>query len=150
MEGPGSLEAVASLHLAGAHLSCLSNQEWFEARVVRQTRLAVVRRGRGPVDSHPGGPMVSFKPGIHLLIKKTQATIVPVGIAGAYEAWPRWRAYPIPAPLFLPARPGTIGVVIGEPVSASHFAELPRDKALADLFDRIAALRDQAEHLRRK
>ena len=95
------------------------------------------------------GPMEPFKPGIHLLIKKTKATIVPVGIAGAYEAWPCWRPYPIPAPLFLPARPGAIGVVIGDPVPASHFTELPRDKSLADLFDRIAALRDRAEKLRR-
>ena len=98
----------------------------------------------------PHGAMQPFKPGIHLLIKKTQATIVPVGIAGAYDAWPIWRSYPIPAPLFLPARPGAIGVVIGEPVPASHFAELPRDKALAELTARIAALHGQAERLRRK
>ena len=98
----------------------------------------------------PDGRMVPLKPGIHLLIKKTHATVVPVGIAGAYEAWPRWRPYPIPAPLFLPTRPGAIGVVIGEPVSAAHFAELPRGKALSDLFARIAALHDQAEKLRRK
>ena len=47
------------------------------------------------------GVMHRLKPGIMLLIKRTKATIVPMGIAGAVEAWPRWQPYPVPAPLFL-------------------------------------------------
>src|SRR5262245_12817842 len=35
------------------------------------------------------GTMQAFKPGILLLIKKAPVPIVPVGIAGAYEAYPR-------------------------------------------------------------
>ncbi len=98
----------------------------------------------------PNGPMLPLKPGIHLLIKRTQAAIVPVGIAGAFEAWPRHRPFPIPAPLFIPAVGGTIGVAIGEPEDARRYAELPREKALTELFDRINAMQRHAERLRRK
>jgi 1-acyl-sn-glycerol-3-phosphate acyltransferase len=91
-----------------------------------------------------------LKPGIHLLIKRTAAAIVPVGIAGAYEAWPCSRPAPMPAPLFLPARAGTIGVAIGPPEDARHYAALPREKAMQELFARIDAMRRQAEVLRRK
>jgi len=62
------------------------------------------------------GLMHPLKPGILLVIKKTQAPIVPVGVAGAYEAWPPSRPYPIPAPLFAPAPRGAIAVVVGEPL----------------------------------
>jgi len=97
----------------------------------------------------PDGPMRPLKAGIQLLIKRTQAPIVPVGIAGAYDAWPRWRKYPIPTPLFAPAV-GGIAVVVGEPVDSRHFAEMPREKTLAELYERIDVVRRQAEALRRK
>src|SRR3954447_16839713 len=53
----------------------------------------------------PNGKIHDLRPGIHLLIKRTSAPIVPVGLAGAYDAWPSWRTYPIPSPLFLPSSP---------------------------------------------
>jgi hypothetical protein len=76
--------------------------------------------------------------------------IVPVGIAGAYEAWPRWRPYPIPAPLFWPARKGTIAVSIGKPVNSQCYADKPREQVLDDLFGRIKEVYERAERLRRK
>jgi 1-acyl-sn-glycerol-3-phosphate acyltransferase len=94
------------------------------------------------------GKMNPLKPGIHLLLKRTQAPIVPVGIAGAYEAWPVWRPYPVPAPLFLPGSRGTLGVSIGKPVDARRYAEMPREQALAELFQLIRAEQRQAEKLR--
>ncbi len=97
----------------------------------------------------PHGRMLPLKPGIHLLIRRTQAPIVPVGIAGSYDAWPRWRAYPIPAPLFWPAGAGTISVSLGKPIDARRFAELPREQALQELFDKIHAEHQHAEKLRR-
>ena len=33
----------------------------------------------------------------------SKCLIVPVGIAGAYDAWPRWRQVPDPEPNFLDA-----------------------------------------------
>jgi 1-acyl-sn-glycerol-3-phosphate acyltransferase len=96
------------------------------------------------------GKMVPLKPGIHLLIRRTQAPIVPVGIAGAFEAWPHTRTYPIPAPLFLPAGEGTLAVAAGRPLAAAHFAALPRDQALGELFVELHKLQARAEEIRRQ
>ena len=98
----------------------------------------------------PDGPMYPLKPGILLLIKRMQVPIVPVGIAGAYDAWPIWRSYPIPAPLCWPTRPSTIAVTIGKPLDPRRYAELPREQALAELFDKIHAEHDRADRLRRR
>jgi cytidylate kinase len=76
--------------------------------------------------------------------------IVPVGIAGAYDAWPIWRPYPIPAPLFLPPAPGTISVSLGQPFDSAPFAKMPRKEALEELFDKIRAEQVRAEKLRRR
>ncbi len=97
----------------------------------------------------PDGVMHEFRPGIHLLLKRARVPIVPVGIAGAYDAWPIWRHYPIPAPLFLPARPGTIAVVVGTPIDSQNIASMPREAALACLQDEIAKVQSSAERLRR-
>jgi 1-acyl-sn-glycerol-3-phosphate acyltransferase len=99
----------------------------------------------------PDGTMQPLRPGIHLLIKRVQAPIVPVGIAGAYQAWPIWRKYPLPAPLFWPAdqSSGTIAVVLGKPVDSRRYAELPREQAMQELFELIAKEQARAEKLRR-
>jgi cytidylate kinase len=96
------------------------------------------------------GRMLPLKPGIHLLIKRAKVPIVPVGIAGAFDAWPIWRKYPLPAPLFLPAQPGTLSVSMGKPFDSKPFAEMPRAEALQALFDKIHAEQVRAEKLRRK
>jgi 1-acyl-sn-glycerol-3-phosphate acyltransferase len=96
------------------------------------------------------GKMLPLRPGIQLLIKRTKAPIVPIGIAGAFEAWPRTRAYPIPAPLSWGTGAGTISVSLGKPLDAHYFAELPREKCLTELFDKIHEEQVRAERLRRK
>ncbi len=130
------------------------NQEGF-AREGLKTILEQLKGGR-VVGIFPEGERTSngqmgpLRPGIHLLIKKMAMPIVPIGIAGAYDAWPRWRAYPIPAPLFLPAGKGTIAVSVGPPVDSRQFAGQPRDKVLADLSVKLQEQKDRAEHLRWK
>jgi 1-acyl-sn-glycerol-3-phosphate acyltransferase len=96
------------------------------------------------------GKVHELRPGIHLLIKKIEMPIVPVGIAGAYEAWPRWRPYPLPAPLFWPAKKGAIGVSIGKPINSECLRDKPREQVLDDLFARIKEVYERAERLRRK
>jgi 1-acyl-sn-glycerol-3-phosphate acyltransferase len=100
----------------------------------------------------PDGKMQPLKPGIHLLIKRVQAPIVPVGIAGAYHAWPIWRKHPLPAPLFWPAdaNAGTIAVVMGKPIDSRRYAEMPREDALRELSDLIGREQARAEQLRRR
>jgi 1-acyl-sn-glycerol-3-phosphate acyltransferase len=130
------------------------NQEGF-AREGLRTVLEQLKAGRA-VGIFPEGERTSngqmnpLRPGIHLLIKKMEMPIVPIGIAGAYDAWPRWRAYPIPAPLFLPARKGTIAVSVGPPMDSRQFAGVPREKVLADLALELQKQKNAAERLRRK
>jgi 1-acyl-sn-glycerol-3-phosphate acyltransferase len=94
------------------------------------------------------GLVQPLRPGIHLLIKRAQAPIVPVGIAGAFDAMPHWRTVPTPAPLFWPGCRATIAVSIGRPLDARKFAELPRAKALVELLGEIETVWRRAERLR--
>jgi 1-acyl-sn-glycerol-3-phosphate acyltransferase len=112
-------------------------------------------RGRGVLVFPEGtrardGRLHALRPGIHLLIKRVQAPIVPVGIAGAYEAWPPGRKYPLPAPLFLPANRRTLAVSVGKPLDGRRYAALPRSQALAELLQELQKLTARAERLRRK
>ena len=130
------------------------NQEGF-ARKGLKTILAQLQAGR-IVGIFPegertrDGQITPLRPGVLLLIKKMQMPIVPIGIAGAYHAWPRWRSYPIPAPLFLPAGPGTIAVSVGPPLDSRRFVDLPREQVLAELFVELQKQKERAERLRRK
>ncbi len=98
----------------------------------------------------PDGALHELQVGIHLLIKRARVPIVPVGIAGAFEAWPRSSPCPVPAPLFLPAGRGTIAVVVGRALDGNRYAELPRQQVLADLHAALREVHKQAEALRRR
>lgn len=96
------------------------------------------------------GRITELKPGILLLLRRVQAPIVPVGIAGAHAAWPRSQLLPIPAPLFLPATERTVAVSVGRPLNGAHYAAMPRKEALAELFHALQLEQEKAERLRRK
>ena len=95
------------------------------------------------------GGLQPIRPGVVLLIKRAKAPVVPVGIAGAFEAWPRWRPLPMPAPLFLPATKGALAVSIGRPLNGAKLAELPREQLLTTLFDELSAAHQRAKRLQR-
>lgn len=94
------------------------------------------------------GIMHPLKPGLHLLIKKSLAPLVPVGIAGAFDAWPRFRRFPVPAPLFLPKGKRALAVCVGKPLDGRRFAEMPRQQALDELFAKLKTVQERAERLR--
>jgi 1-acyl-sn-glycerol-3-phosphate acyltransferase len=124
------------------------------ARDGLRTILNALKAGRAVVVFPEGerthdGKLLPFKPGIHLLIKRLEATIVPIGLAGAFEAWPRNRLLPRPAPLFLPARERSIAVSIGEPIDSREYQGKSREAVIADLYQRIASEKEKAERLRR-
>ena len=98
----------------------------------------------------PNGQMLPLRPGVHLLIRRAESLILPVGVAGAYEAYSRWMPLPVPAPLFMPPRPGTLAVCIGKPIPSNSLANLPREQALQRLTEEIQNMQQQAEALRRK
>jgi 1-acyl-sn-glycerol-3-phosphate acyltransferase len=96
------------------------------------------------------GMMNELRPGVHLLIRRSEVPLLPVGIAGAFDAWPRTRRYPLPAPLFLPAGKNTIAVSVGKPLDGRKYSDMPRDQALKELFDEIQKVQTRAERLRRR
>ena len=96
------------------------------------------------------GPLGDFKPGIALLIKRAHTPIVPVGIAGAYDAWPRDSKLPRFSPLFMPPTAGTIAVSIGKAIEPSRYEKSSRGEMLADLRRAVSEQMDRAESLRRK
>jgi 1-acyl-sn-glycerol-3-phosphate acyltransferase len=120
-----------------------------------KTTLRLLQAGRAvlvfPEGSRtPDGKLHPLEPGIHLLIRRAQPAIVPVGIAGAFDAWPCWRPVPGLAPLFLPPRQGTIAVSVGRALEPGRFAAMSREQCQAELYKEIAKTHARAERLRRK
>lgn len=117
--------------------------------------LAELQRGQAVLVFPEGercldGALHPLRPGIHLLLKRVKAPIVPIGVAGAYQAWPRWRLLPTPSPLFFPATERTVAVAIGQPIDPRPFEHLGREQFLAQMFTELQKVVHQAEHLRRK
>lgn len=74
------------------------------------------------------GSVGDFKPGFIALVRRSGVPIVPVGIAGAFESYPRTKRFP---------RPGRIRVVYGEPISIEEAAELASKGREHELIDRV-------------
>jgi 1-acyl-sn-glycerol-3-phosphate acyltransferase len=98
--------------------------------------------------THNGG-MQPFKPGILLLMKRFPVTIVPVGVAGAYEAYPRKALIPKVSPLFWTPTGASLAVSVGKPIPPERFQGLERDAILDTLFQEIQTQVRRAERLRR-
>jgi 1-acyl-sn-glycerol-3-phosphate acyltransferase len=96
------------------------------------------------------GTVQPLKAGVSLLIKRVRCPIVPVGIAGAFAAWSRFRKWPKPSPLFLPPGPSAIAISIGAPIDPARYAALPRDAMMDALRAALVAQHAAAERLRRK
>lgn len=96
------------------------------------------------------GAMQPFMPGISLLIKRVKAPIVPIGIAGAFAAFPRKVKLPRPAALFQPPWAGTIALSVGPPIDPRPLQDLGREAMLQRLHDAVAVQWRAAEALRRQ
>jgi len=130
------------------------NQEGF-AREGLQTILEELRQDKAVLVFPEGertddGTLHEMRPGVHLLIKRVDMQILPVGIAGAYEAWPRHQLLPHLAPLPLPASDATLAVSVGKPIASSALADLPREEVLKFLFVELQKVQMRAEELRRR
>jgi 1-acyl-sn-glycerol-3-phosphate acyltransferase len=130
------------------------NEEGF-AREGLKTVLELLQTGHAVIVYPEGerswdGKMQPLRPGIHLLIKRVDMPIIPVGIAGTFEAWPRQHRLPRLAPLFWPARKGTVAVSVGLPIPSSRFKDQPREQVMDELFREVQRMKEQAERLRRK
>jgi 1-acyl-sn-glycerol-3-phosphate acyltransferase len=76
------------------------------------------------------GRVAPLKPGFCALVRRVEVPLIPVGIAGAYEAWPRTRRLP---------RPCRIRIVIGTPIEAERAAGWTDEQLVAELQARIEA-----------
>ena len=84
------------------------------------------------------GEMLEFQRGIAVLIKRANCQIVPVGIAGAFDVWPRTKKLP----RLLTKR---IVVCFGDPIDSSELMADGTDAAIETLFDRVQVLANQAQ-----
>lgn len=80
----------------------------------------------------PDGAMREFRPGVLLLVRRTEARIVPVALEGAHDIWPKGRSGP--------RLRGRLAVKAGPPMDAAYFRENGA-QALAELQGRIDAMR---------
>jgi 1-acyl-sn-glycerol-3-phosphate acyltransferase len=96
------------------------------------------------------GQLQPLKPGIQLLIKRTKAPIIPIGVAGANIALPRGKTRVKFSPFFLPATDASVAVVIGKPLDAERIAHLPREEMMDTLFQELQKVHAAADRLRRK
>jgi 1-acyl-sn-glycerol-3-phosphate acyltransferase len=95
------------------------------------------------------GQVQPLKPGVALLIRRVQCPIVPVGIAGAFAAWNRFRRWPRLAPLWGPPDEATLAVCVGPPLDPAPLQLLSREQMLQRLQQAIIAQVEQAQRLRR-
>jgi 1-acyl-sn-glycerol-3-phosphate acyltransferase len=98
----------------------------------------------------PDGLIHQMKPGISLIVKKVDCPILPVGIAGAFDAWPIHNKLPKPNPLFLGDMGRSIAVSFGEPFPTTSIQMASREEMLAEIDRRIRACHADAEKLRRR
>ena len=142
----------------GAFLSGLNiipvNQEGFAREGLRLTRqkleageaVLVFPEGQRTWDGKIGPLM----PGMTLVIRQTRANILPVGIAGAWDAWPRWKRLPTLSPPVLPPNSATIAVSVGKPICGACLGAMDRDEMLAELSKELHVVWQRAKKLRRK
>lgn len=91
----------------------------------------------------PDGSIQPFARGISVLLKRANCVVVPVGIAGVFEVWPRHKKIPR---LF--TKP--VAIVYGEPIETDLLLKDGADQAIETLHDRVSKLVEQAELLRSK
>lgn len=85
------------------------------------------------------GEVAPLKPGFIAVARRSKVPLVPVGIDGAFQAWPRTARLP---------RLGRMAVVVGEPISAEQIAEFSDEDLLAELEQRILTCHALARELR--
>jgi len=85
------------------------------------------------------GEVAPLKPGFIAVARRSKVPLIPVGLDGAYQAWPRTSKLPSLARL---------AVVIGEPITPDQIAELTDEDLLAELEQRMLTCHAQARELR--
>jgi 1-acyl-sn-glycerol-3-phosphate acyltransferase len=85
------------------------------------------------------GEVAPLKPGFISVARRGRVPLIPIGLDGAYQAWPRTSRFP---------RGGRVAVVIGKPITTEEVAGFSDDELLAELEQRILTCHAQARELR--
>jgi len=86
------------------------------------------------------GEVARLRPGFCALARRGEISLLPVGIDGAFDAWPRWRMLPCLS---------TIHVHFGRPMSPAEIAQFDDDQLVEEVQRRIAACHAAARRSRR-
>ena len=89
----------------------------------------------------PDGDLQVFQRGVAVLLKRAHCQVVPVGISGAFEAWPRWNKLPTPFR-------HKIVVCYGQPISSDELMAEGTDVALERLRNEVQTLFERAKSIR--
>ena len=81
------------------------------------------------------GNLLPLMKGFTALVKRVKVPIVPVGIHGTYETWPRGKSIP---------KPGRIKLVVGESIPFSQLAEMDEEQMAEFVGTRIAECYNEA------
>lgn len=87
------------------------------------------------------GEVAPLKAGFSSLARRSKAALVPIGIDGAFQAWPRTQILPSLE---------RIHIVIGEPLNSAEIADMSDDALVAELERRIRACHAAAREGRRR
>jgi 1-acyl-sn-glycerol-3-phosphate acyltransferase len=85
------------------------------------------------------GDLSPLKPGFCSIARRSRVPLIPVGMDGAYQAWPRTSPLPMP---------GKLAVVIGHPISAEDVANMADEVLIAELESRMQACHLEAQRIR--
>ena len=81
------------------------------------------------------GALLPLQPGFCALARRGNVAVLPVGLDGAFEAWPRTAKFP---------RPSSIHIAIGQPLTAEQIREMDDNDLLDEVEKRIRSCHDKA------
>ncbi len=87
----------------------------------------------------PDGQVHRFKPGFCAIARRAGVPLLPVGIDGAFESWPRTRNFPLPA---------VVHLQFGPPITPQQIAQLDDEQLVAEIEDRVRCCHAAAQGAR--
>jgi 1-acyl-sn-glycerol-3-phosphate acyltransferase len=84
----------------------------------------------------PDGELGPLKPGIAVLATRVGVPVVPVGLAGLFESWPRTKLVPVPHP---------VRIHYGQPIMPEELAGLDTEAVTALIRSRMELIHREAQ-----
>jgi 1-acyl-sn-glycerol-3-phosphate acyltransferase len=88
--------------------------------------------------------------GIVLLIRRAKVPVLPVGVAGTFEAWPCHEDRPKWSPLLMTPNKATVCCCVGNVIAPEHLLSMKPAEMLKHLYDEVDKVRTEAYARKRK